>query len=287
MSSFFMYLFNGIVIGTNYALSALGVSLILGAMNVMNFAHGEFYIFAGYFSYFFSRSLGFNPFVAIPLSVGLVFLMGLLVERTLIRSTYGNLMNSLIITFILSIVLQNAALIIFGPYPNKPPSWVRGSTNLVNLFYYSNQRLLSLIAAILLLIIFFIAMKKTWFGKIVRAVSQDRKMASLMGVNYYKVNTFSFGLGVALAGAAGVILSPIFAVTPLGGISIGLTAIVVIVLGGMGSFKGCVVGGLMLGIIENIGVAYISSGYRDIFGFIILILVLLFKPSGLFGETIK
>lgn len=287
MSSLFVNIFNGIVIGTIYALSALGISLILGAMNVMNFAHGEFYIFGAYFSYFFSRSLGFSPLIAILLSLGLIFWIGFLVEKTLIRSTYGNLMDSLIITFILSIVLQNIALIIFGPYPKKPPSWIRGSINVLDLFYYSSQRLITFIVAVLLLILFFIVMNKTWFGKIVRAISADREVASLMGINCDKVNSFSFGFGVALAGVAGAIISPIFGVTPMGGVGIGLTSVVVVVLGGMGSFKGCVIGGLLLGIIENIGVAYISSGYRNIFGFIILILILLFRPSGLFGTTIK
>lgn len=287
MSFFFMNVFNGIVMGTNYALAALGVSLILGTMNVMNFAHGEFYLFAAYFSYFFSRTLGLNPAIAIIFSLGLIFIIGILIEKTLISTTYGDLMNSLIVTFILSIVLQNIALLVFGPYPRKPPSWAGGSINIFNLFYYSNQRIYIFVVAIVLLIIFFIIMHKTWFGKIVRAITEDQEIASLMCINCKKVSTLSFGFGLLLAGVAGTTISTIFAVTPMSGVSIGLTSVIVVVIGGMGSFKGCVVAGLLLGIIENIGVAYISSGYRSIFSFIILILVLLFKPSGLFGTTLK
>lgn len=284
MSEFLMYLTNGIIMGVINAISAIGVSLIVGIMKVVNFAHGELYIFAGYFSYHLSTSLGVHPFLAIPLSVFFIFLLGILMERTLIRPTYGDEMYSLIITFVLSIVLQNAALLIFGPYPNKPPTLVSGATNLFGLFHYGNQRLLSFGISIGILLSIFYLIKRTWFGKSVRAISQDRGMASLVGVDHLRVNMISFGLGAGLAGAAGVIIAPIFPVTPTGSSAISLNAFVVVVLGGMGSLKGCVVGGLVLGILENLGAAYISTMYRHIFGFIVLILVLVFRPWGLFGQ---
>ena len=284
MAEFLMYVTNGIVIGVINAISAIGVSLIVGIMKVVNFAHGEMYIFAGYFSYHLSTSLGLPPVLSMILAVGFVFLFGLLMERTLIRPTYGDDMYSLIITFVLSIVLQNLALLIFGPYPNKPPNLVSGATNLFGLFYYGNQRLASFFISIGILLFIFYLIKKTWFGKSIRAISQDREMSSLMGVDHLRMNMFSFGLGAALAGAAGVILAPVFPVTPTGSASISLTAFVVVVLGGMGSLKGCLVGGLILGIIENLGAAYISTMYRSIFAFVILILVLVFRPWGLYGQ---
>jgi len=284
MSEFLMYLTNGVVIGVINAISAIGVSLIVGIMRVVNFAHGELYIFAGYFSYHLSTSLGVPPLLAMPLSVVFVFFIGIGMERTLIRPTYGDEMYSLIITFVLSIVLQNAALLIFGPYPNKPPNLLTGATNMFGLYHYGNQRLLSFFISIGILLLVFYLIKKTWFGKSIRAVSQDREMASLIGVDHFRVNMLSFGLGAALAGAAGVIVAPIFPVTPTGSSAISLTAFVVVVLGGMGSLKGCVVGGLLLGILENLGAAYISTMYRNIFGFIILILVLVFRPWGLYGQ---
>jgi len=284
MSEFLMYLTNGVVMGVINAISAIGVSLIVGIMRVVNFAHGELYIFAGYFSYHLSTSLGVPPLLAMPLSVVFVFFIGIGMERTLIRPTYGDEMYSLIITFVLSIVLQNAALLIFGPYPNKPPNLLTGATNMFGLYHYGNQRLLSFFISIGILLLVFYLIKKTWFGKSIRAVSQDRGMASLIGVDHFRVNMLSFGLGAALAGAAGVIVAPIFPVTPTGSSAISLTAFVVVVLGGMGSLKGCVVGGLLLGILENLGAAYISTMYRNIFGFIILILVLVFRPWGLYGQ---
>src|SRR5512147_2996984 len=148
MSEFLMYLTNGVVIGVINAISAIGVSLIVGIMKVVNFAHGELYIFAGYFSYHLSISLWLHPLLAMPISILLVFAISLLMEKTLIRPTYGDDMYSPIITFVLSIVMQNAALLIFGPYPNKPPSLVTGATDILGFFHYGNQRLLSFFISI-------------------------------------------------------------------------------------------------------------------------------------------
>jgi len=273
-----------VVIGVIYALAALGVSLVVGIMNVINFAHGELYILAGYFSFLFADALGWNMYLSLAVAVFLVFLFGIFIEYILIRPTYGNEMYSLILTFILSIVLQNAYLLIFGPYPNKPPTWIKGATEVFGLFFYGNQRLAALVVGAFVITAVFLVIKLTWFGKIVRAASQDREMAELNGVNTLYLNMLSFGLGCALAGAAGVILAPVFPVTPTAGVQVALTAFVVVVLGGMGSLWGCVVGGLVLGLVENLGAAFLSTGYKHIFGFIILILVLLIRPAGLFGR---
>lgn len=276
---------NGLVIGIIYALTALGVSLVVGIMNVVNFAHGEFYILAGYFSYLFAHTMGLNPLVAMVLAVGAVFVFGVVVEYTLIRPTYGDDLYSLILTFILSIVLQSAYLLIFGPYPNKPPNWVKGASDVFGLFMYGNQRLAALFAGLAVIGLFFAMLKLTWFGRMIRAASQDREMAELNGINTRRLNMLSFGLGCALAAAAGVILAPVFPVTPTAGVPVALTAFVVVVLGGMGSMPGCIVGGLVLGLVENLGAAYISTGYKHVFMFLILILVLLVRPSGLFGRA--
>ncbi|MBN1830152.1 MAG: branched-chain amino acid ABC transporter permease, partial [Deltaproteobacteria bacterium] len=208
---------NGVVIGVIYALTALGVSLVVGIMNVVNFAHGELYILAGYFSYIFSILLGFNYIVSMIISVCLVFVLGIVIEYILIRPTYGNDMYSLILTFILSIVLQNAYLLIFGPYPLKPATWVKGSTSVLGLFYYGNQRLAALFVGAAVIAALFLVVKKTWFGRIIRAASQDRGMAELNGINTARLNMLSFGLGCALAAAAGVILAPVFPVTHTAG----------------------------------------------------------------------
>ena len=284
MEDLLLYLTNGVFMGTTYALVAMGVTLIVGIMGVINFAHGELYVLAGYFSALFAQAMGFDPLSSMLVAVVLVFFFGLVIERTLIRPTYGQEMYSLIITFILYIILQNAYSVIFGPYPNKPPNWVNGASNLFGLFYYGNQRLASFAAAAAVITVFMVAMHKTWLGRVIRSVAMDREMASILGVNTEWVNMLSFGLGCVLAACAGVILTPVFPVTPTVGVSISLTAFVVMILGGLGSFTGCIVGGLLLGIVENLGVAYVSSGYKHLFGFVILILVLFFRPTGLFGQ---
>jgi branched-chain amino acid transport system permease protein len=284
MSDFLLYLTNGLVIGVIYALSALGVALIVGMMNVVNFAHGELYVLAGYFSALFAQALGLNPAIAMILGALSIFVFGLMIERVLIRPTYGNDMHSLIVTFILSIVLQNAYLLIFGPYPQKPPNLITGATDVFGLFMYGNQRLMGFALAVVIIVAFFLLLKRTWFGRVVQAVSSDREVAALMGVNPERVNLLGFGLGCALAGTAGVILTPIFPVTPTIGVGVSLTAFVVVVLGGMGSFLGCLVGGVVLGVVENLGSAYISSAYKQLFGFVILIVVLFVRPAGLFGR---
>ncbi|MFA6223406.1 MAG: branched-chain amino acid ABC transporter permease [Desulfomonilaceae bacterium] len=284
MEDLLLYLTNGVFMGSTYALVALGVTLIVGIMGVINFAHGELYVLAGYFSALCSQALGFDPLSSMVVAVVLVFFFGLVIERILIRPTYGQEMYSLIITFILYIILQNAYLVVFGPYPNKPPNWVNGASDILGLFSYSNQRLASFAAAAAVIAVFMVVMRKTWFGRVIRSVAMDREMASLLGVNPERVNMLSFGLGCVLAACAGVILTPVFPVTPTVGVGISLTAFVVMILGGLGSLTGCIVGGLLLGIVENLGVAYISSGYKSLFGFLILILVLFFRPTGLFGQ---
>lgn len=286
MGQFIFTLTNGLVIGAIYALSACGVSLIAGLMRVINFAHGEFFILGGYFSYYLSLKLGMSPILAMVAATFSLFLIGLFVERVLIRNTYGDSMASLIVTFILSIVLQNAILLLFGPFPNKPPDFVSGSIHLIGDFDFGVQRLVSGGVSLLLFFCLFFFIKKTWFGKCVRAVAQDRQMAALLGINPERVNWISFGIGVAMAGAAGVILAPSFTVTPMAGAPISLVAFIVVVLGGVGSIRGCLAGGLLLGVVENFGSAYLSSMYSQLFGFLSLILVLLFKPSGLYGAKI-
>lgn len=266
------------------ALSALGVTLIVGMMRVVNFAHGELYILGGYLSYHLNLSLGISPLAAMALSVVSLFAIGVALEAALIRRTYDQDMRSLIVTFILSIILQNVLLLAFGPYPNQPPSLVSGSMEFFGIMRYGKQRLLSAAIAAAILGVVFYLINRTWFGRSIRAVAQDRQMAGLCGVDVERTNAIGFGLGAAMAGAAGALFSPIFAVTPSAGSAVSLNAFVVIVLGGMGSLKGSLIGGLILGVVENLGAGFLSTGYRSVFGFLILILVLALRPQGLYGK---
>ena len=185
MEDLLLYLTNGVVMGTTYALAALGVTLIVGIMGVINFAHGEFYVLAGYFSALFAQAVGLDPYSSMFIAVVLVFLCGLVVERVLIRPTYGAELYSLIITFILYIILQNVYLVVFGPYPNKPPNWVNGASELFGLFYYGNQRLASFVAAAAVIAAFMVVLHKTWLGRVIRSVAMDREMAAMLGGEHH------------------------------------------------------------------------------------------------------
>ncbi len=272
--------------GAIYALSAVGVSLVAGVMKVVNFAHGEFYILGAYFSYYFSVSLGLSPLLSAMLSVALLFCVGLLVEKMFMSSTYGLPMRSMMTTFILAMVLQSIALLAFGPYPKKPPSFSEDSIQLLGVVSFGEQRLIAGAVSLIVFGFFYWFIKKSHFGLMIRAVAQDAEMAEAMGIDSKKVNLISFALAVALAALAGVVLAPTFPVVPTSGEAITLAAFVVVVFGGMGSIRGCLMGGLLLGLAENFGSTYLSSMYGQIFGFILLIGVILLKPMGLYGNKI-
>ena len=286
MGLFAFSLTHGLILGMIYALTALGVSLVAGLMRIVNFAHGEFYVLGAYFSYLFSIHLGLPISLSMIAAVLCVFIIGIIIEKILIQPTYGDSMNALVITFVLSIVMQNAFLLIFGPYPKKSINWIEGSVSWFGDSSFGLQRLLSGLIAFVCFLSFYGFVKWTRFGKKIRAVAQDPMMATALGISIRKVNLISFGLACALAAIAGVILSPSFPVTPTTGAAITLSASVVIVLGGVGSVRGCLVGGLILGLIESFGAAYLSNQYQPIYGFILLILVLRFKPSGIYGNQI-
>ena len=254
-------------------------------MRVVNFAHGEFYVFGGYLSYLFSVQLGLSIYLSMALALFGVFIFGMIVEKLLIQPTYGDPLNSLVITFVFSIVLQNAFLLLFGPYPKKSLNWAEGSIELLG-STFGLQRILSGVIALICFSFFYWFVKKSRFGKEIRAVAQDPTMATVLGISTRRVNLISFGLSCTLAAVAGVLLSPTFPITPLTGASITLSATVVIVLGGLGSIRGCLAGGLILGLIESMGSTYLSNRYQPIYGFILLIMVLYFKPSGIYGNKI-
>ncbi|MBI4406258.1 MAG: branched-chain amino acid ABC transporter permease, partial [Deltaproteobacteria bacterium] len=269
-----------------YALSASGVSLIAGLMRVINFAHGEFYILGGYVSYQLSAKAGVPVPLAMAGSILIIFFLGLVIERLMIRRTYGDSMSSLIITFVLAIVLQNSALLLFGPYPCKPPDFVSGVVHLPLNIDFGLERLLAGVLSLIFFGLLYFVIKKTWFGKSVRAVAQDAQAAMLMGVDSIRINSVAFALGTAMAATAGVILSPIFPVTPSSSTPISLAAFVAVVLGGMGSLRGSLVAGLGLGIVESVATGYGSPAYGQVFTFILLIVGLLVRPSGLYGSRV-
>lgn len=284
---FFDQLVNGVVLGSMYALMASGLTLIWGTMRMLNFAHGEFYMLSGFFFWSLTTSFGVPGWIALPLVVLVIFLVGVACARLLIQPLMSSPhweMGTVIVTLGLSIVLQNGALQIFGAEYHSLPYF---SDAIVELFgvRLSMQRLLVVAVTLAALGAIWFLLNRTRLGMALRAAAQDRDSATLFGVDVSRAYTMTFGLAAALAGLAAIMLAPIYSVSPWMGHPPLLKALVVVVLGGLGSFHGAIVGGYLLGLLESMGVVALSSEWSEVFAFAVLILTVWLRPYGLFGRA--
>jgi branched-chain amino acid transport system permease protein len=283
---FLQYLANGVVIGSTYVLVAVGLTLIFGILGVVNFAHGEFYMIGGYVGIFVVSVL------KLPLAIGVVAVLaasavvGVAAEAVLYKPMKNrDATSSIISSFGLAVVLQNAALIVMGPQPQLLRTDLSSIAVEIGPVFLQLPRLLIPIAMVVLISIFYVVMRYTWTGRSLRAMAQHATVARLCGVQVERVAVVTFMVGAALAGVAGMLMSSVFLVYPLVGNMIALKAFTVVILGGMGNVAGAAAAGLLLGVAESMTSGYIANSMRDIIGFIIVILVLLFRPQGLFGKT--
>lgn len=284
---------NGLVISVFYALTALGLSLIFGVLRIVNFAHGELYMMGGFAYYVLTVPLGVPPVLAVPSASVAVFLVGAVLEWLLIRPIHQGKVDrpdeyAIMITFALAILLQNLALSVFGPWSQRPPAVFQGRVE-IGALIISGDRLAAAAIGIALIVATILVLQYSWAGKAVRAVSQDREATEVLGVNVNLAGMFAFGVGAALAGAAGALMGPVFNVTPTMGVIPVVKAYVVVVLGGLGSLRGAILGALILGQAEIVAMILIPDttralAYKDAYGLALLILVLLLRPQGLFGE---
>ena len=286
MEALLQHLVNGLVLGGTYALLGIGLTLIFGLMNVVNFAHGEFYTLGAYTAFATLALLGLPFVAAIPAAIVVGIALGAVCERVLLRPLRGESIDSVMLVMIgLWIAMQNGELLSWGgvaksiahPFPTAPI--VVGPLGIAPL------RLFVFAAAIALIVGAHVVIQRTRLGRAMRATFQDADTAALMGVRIHRIHTATFALGSGLAAAAGALLGPIFLVYPSMGDLASLKAFSVVILGGLGNVAGATFGGLLLGVAEELGAGYISSGYRDAVGFVIIILVLLFRPSGLFARA--
>jgi branched-chain amino acid transport system permease protein len=281
------YVFNGLVVGCSYALIAVGLTAIFGLMEIANFAHGQFYMLGAYFSYWLTRIVGLDFWTGLVASIVGVMLLGVILERTLFRLLRGaSLSSSVLATIALSIFLENLALNVWGPRPQKILSpFETGGIEFLGIFT-TPDRLLMLFVTVLVVILLHLGLRHTQTGKAIRATFQQREAAALVGIDINRLYTLTFAIGAGLAGLAGVLLGTIFVVQPsMGGVAT-LKAFVVVTLGGISSFAGGIAGGLVLGLAESLG-AIIAPAYKDAVGFILVMLVLLYKPDGLFGKKLS
>ena len=286
MDAFVQHLVNGLVLGGTYALLGIGLTLIFGLMNVVNFAHGEFYTLGAYLAFAALAIAGLPFLAALALAIAGGVLLGALTARILLQPLRGESIDSVMLVMIgLWIAMQNGELLAWGgvaksiPHPFPTAPLTLGPLSLAPL------RLFVLIAALALIAGAYLIIHRTRLGRAMRATFQDADTAALMGVRIGRIHTATFALGSGLAAAAGALLGPIFLAYPSMGDLASLKAFSVVILGGLGNLVGATLGGLLLGVAEELGAGYVSSGYRDAVGFVIIILVLLLRPSGLFARA--
>ena len=277
---------NGLILGGAYALISVGMTMIFGIMNISNFAHGTIYMLGGYCIYFLSTAFKTPFLIGVAISMLVVGLIGVAIERIVFRPVYGApVLNDLLIALGLSFVLENGALLLWG---SQTKSVRTPFTDVVFHFFSVSvtlQRLIALAASVILIAGLYVFLNYTRFGKAIVATAQNPKGAALVGIDLDHIYMATFAISSGLAAAAGALLAPLFYVFPTMGSMPLLKAFVVVVLGGMGNVQGAVVGGFLVGIAESLGGAYISSDYKNVFAFIILIGVLLLRPQGLFGRS--
>ncbi len=286
MDQLLQHIVNALVLGGTYALLGIGLTLIFGIMNVVNFTHGALYTFGAYAMYLAAVALGLNFFVALPVALVAGLALGALIELVLLRPLRNADIDTTMLVMIgVGIILQSGTLWIFGgvaksvptPFPMEPLVIGPVSVSWVRLFVFA--------AALALIAITYLTINGTRLGRAMRATFQDHDTAALMGVNVSIIYTATFAIGSALASAAGALLGPVYVVFPQMGDLAAVKAFAIVILGGLGSIPGATIGGFILAFAEEMGAGYLSSGYRDAMGFLIIIAVLLVKPTGLFARA--
>lgn len=280
------FLVNGIVTGCFYALIALGLTLIFGMMEVVNFAHGEFFVLGGVLAYVFVTLFGLDFYSAVALVVVVMMAFGALMHVVLVRPLLSqHLLSSALVTIGLSIFLLNTTLLLFGTSPRAIPTAFSKAPIFIGPVVVTEARIFAIAVGAAGIAAAYLVIQKTKFGRAMRATFQNKDAAALVGVDIASIYTCTFAMGTAMAALAGALLGAIFVVHPSTAEVATLKAFVVVILGGMGSFPGAVVGGLVLGIVESLWGGFVSTGYQDVIGFVLVILILLIKPTGLFGDS--
>ena len=289
--SFISYLVNGISLGSVYAIIALGYTMVYGIAKMLNFAHGDVIMIGGYVVFVTVSGMGVNPFLAVLISMIVCTVLGITIEKIAYKPLRQASPLAVLITAIgVSYLLQNVALLIFGADTKAFTSVVSVPAIVLadGALTISGETIVTIAACIIIMISLMLFIKKTKAGRAMLAVSEDKGAAQLMGINVNATISLTFAIGSALAAIAGVLLCSAYpALTPYTGSMPGIKAFVAAVFGGIGSIPGAMIGGILLGIIENLSKAYISSQMADAIVFGVLIIVLLVRPTGILGKNIQ
>ncbi|MEN8244852.1 MAG: branched-chain amino acid ABC transporter permease [Thermodesulfobacteriota bacterium] len=274
----------GVLLGGIYGLIAMGLSLIFGVMGVINFAHGQMMVMAMYVSYWIFVLLGIDPYLSLIVVVAVIFVLGYFIQATVVNRIidYPEAMQVLPLVSI-GLILENLALLFWGPDHRSPQTILSLQSIWIGPIMIDVSRLVAFVLAIFITSLIFLFLKKTNIGKCIRAASDNRMGAILVGIDVNRIYNASFGLGAATTAAAGVLLLPLMPISPHMGHDFTLTAFIVVILGGMGNLLGALVGGLILGIAELVSTLFLPATLKQVVSFSILIIIMLFRPQGLFG----
>ena len=286
---FWDILVTAILRGGMYSLMAIGLTLVFGVMNIGNFAHGELYMLGAYFAYFAYTAGHMGPIPSILLAGVLTFIVGIILEKSIFyplrkRTKDQWLMNSFLVTLGLSIILQNTVKLIWGSTYRGITQYWDGRVDWLSSMSISMDRVVGFLIAVATIAVFVVFLNKTRVGRAIRAVSQDETGAGLVGIKLNSIQTLTFGLSAMLAGIAGAALLSINPAYPAMGLQPLYKSWFVVILVGMGNVGASIIGGLIVGLLETVTTSYFGGGWQDVFSLSVIILILLFKPSGLFGK---
>jgi branched-chain amino acid transport system permease protein len=281
---FLQLIVQGTLLGGIYGLIAMGLSLIFGVMGVINFAHGQMMVMAMYVSYWIFVLLGLDPYLSLIVAAAAIFILGYVIQSSIVNRIldYPEAMQVLPLVS-LGLILENLALLLWGPDHRSPQTALALKTIWIGNVMIDVSRFIAFVLAIIITFLIFITLKKTNIGKSIRAASDNRTGAILVGIDVNRIYNTSFALGAATTGAAGVLLLPLMPLSPHMGHDFTLTAFIVVILGGMGNLIGALVGGLILGVAESMATLILPATLKQVVSFSILIIIMLFRPQGLFG----
>jgi branched-chain amino acid transport system permease protein len=283
---FLQSVLSGVLVGGVYALVGIGLTMIFGVMRVINFAHGDLLMLGMYATWLVFKKFGLDPYVSLVLTTPLLFLWGAFLQKGFINRIIGSLpQNQILLTIGLGLVMRNAMMLLFtSDYQILTTRYSSSSFQVFGLSV-SVPLLLSFLVTAAITAALYGFLIKTDTGQAIRATAQDREAAQLMGINVSRMSILAFGIGTALAGIAGALLAPTYYIFPDVGAPFTLKAFVVVVLGGMGSIVGATIGGILIGVTESLGGAFVAGGLKDLLVYVFFLLILLFKPAGLLGKS--
>jgi branched-chain amino acid transport system permease protein len=278
-------LISGLLFGGVYSLMAVGLTLIFGVMRVVNFAHGDMMVWGMYLALVLATRVGLDPYVAFPLCAAALFGLGVVVQRALVdRIVDAPHEMQILLMLGVALVLENVALTVFGPEPARVRTPLAAATWFVGPFYIDVTRLAAFALAIVLTLLLAFFLFRTDVGRTIRAAADNPYGALVIGTDVRRVYAVAFGVGAACVGAAGALVSPVLPFQPSTGLTLSVASFNIVIIGGLGSLLGAFVGGLLVSVAESLGAVFLRPSLKELFSFSLMIVILLFRPAGLFGR---